>query len=114
MLKLLSKIRLEKDLEYAQKEEFKKTHRQKSTDFTRKRKLTMFDIILSTITRVGFSLKLEIRRYLKMKQDDKTVSKVAYLKPVSYTHLDVYKRQYFFTVLIDCGLYEIIFFRQNT
>lgn len=40
----------------------------------------MFDIILSTITRVGFSLKLEIRRYLKMKQDDKTVSKVAYLK----------------------------------
>lgn len=80
MLKLLSKIRLEKDLEYAQKEEFKKTYRQKSTDFTRKRKLTMFDIILSTITRVGFSLKLEIRRYLKMKQDDKTVSKVAYLK----------------------------------
>ncbi len=29
MLKLLSKIRFEKDLEYAQKEEFKKTYRQK-------------------------------------------------------------------------------------
>ena len=80
MLKLLSKLRFEKDLEYAQKEEFKNTYRQKSTDFTRNRKLTMFDTMLSTITRVGFSLKLEIRRYLKMKQDDKTVSKVAYLK----------------------------------
>ena len=42
MLKLLSKIRLEKDLEYAQKEEFK-TYRQ-SIDFTRKR-LTMESLL---------------------------------------------------------------------
>ena len=65
MLKLLSKIRFEKDLKNAQEEEFKHAYRRKKTDFTRNRKLTMFDIVLSTITRVGFSLKLEIRRYLK-------------------------------------------------
>lgn len=80
MLKLLSKIRFEEDLKNAQEEEFKHAYRRKKTDFTRNRKLTMFDIVLSTITRVGFSLKLEIRRYLKMKQVDKKVSKVAYLK----------------------------------
>ena len=80
--------RVEHDTEYIQTESYTERCRKIRTAFTRKRKLTLYSLLMTLLQRKGLTLSMEIRGFTKMAIIDEPISKVAYLKQRQHLNPD--------------------------
>lgn len=76
----LSKQRLSKDLQYLLESSNSTTFKEKSTSFSRLRKLSYEDTILSVLHRKGVSLSIDVANYFNTKGEITMMSRQAYVK----------------------------------